>query len=67
MKRANKFFPLAAIIIGALISVFAPVASAQMGSVSGVILDVNEKPWAGLTVQAVSDQGMKQEAKTDDQ
>jgi tetratricopeptide (TPR) repeat protein len=67
MKRATKFFPLAALIIGALISVLAPGASAQMGSVSGVILDVNEKPWAGLTVQAVSDQGQKQEAKTDDQ
>src|SRR5260370_2129362 len=38
-----------------------------MGWVSGVILDVNEKPWAGLTVQAVSDQGQKQEVKTDDQ
>jgi len=67
MKRATKFFPLAALVIGALISVLAPGASAQMGSVSGVILDVNEKPWAGLTVQAVSDQGQKQEAKTDDQ
>lgn len=67
MKRANKFFPLAALIFGTLISVLAPVAAAQMGSVSGVILDVNEKPWAGLTVQAVSDQGLKQEAKTDDQ
>jgi tetratricopeptide (TPR) repeat protein len=67
MKRATKFFPLAAVIIGALISVFAPTASAQMGSVSGVILDVNEKPWAGLTVQVVSDQGMKQEAKTDNE
>jgi len=67
MKRATKFFPLAAVIIGALISVFAPTASAQMGSVSGVILDVNEKPWAGLTVQVVSDQGMKQETKTDNE
>ncbi len=66
MKSA-KFFPFAAVIIGALISILAPTASAQMGSVSGVILDVNEKPWAGLTVQAVSDQGQKQEVKTDDQ
>ena len=67
MTRATKFFPLAALILGALISVIAPTALAQMGSVSGVILDVNEKPWAGLTVQVVSDQGVKQEAKTDDQ
>jgi tetratricopeptide (TPR) repeat protein len=28
-------------------------------------LDLNAKPWAGLTVQAVSDQGVKQEAKTE--
>jgi tetratricopeptide (TPR) repeat protein len=67
MKRANNFLVLAAVVFAALISVLAPAASAQTGSVSGVILDVNEKPWAGVTVQAVSDQGFKQEAKTDDQ
>jgi hypothetical protein len=57
MKRANNFLVLAAVVFAALISVLAPAASAQTGSVSGVILDVNEKPWAGVTVQAVSDQG----------
>jgi tetratricopeptide (TPR) repeat protein len=48
-----------------LVSALAPGASAQTGSISGVILDLNAKPWAGLTVQAVSDQGVKQEAKTE--
>src|SRR6266571_7920815 len=28
-------------------------------------MDVNGKPWAGLTVQVVSEQGAKQTAKTD--
>jgi len=65
MKRADKFLVSAALIVGALVSVLAPGASAQTGSISGVILDLNAKPWAGLTVQAVSDQGVKQEAKTE--
>lgn len=65
MKRANNFLVFVALTVGALVSVLAPGASAQTGSISGVILDLNAKPWAGLTVQAVSDQGAKQEAKTD--
>jgi tetratricopeptide (TPR) repeat protein len=65
MKRANNFLILAGLIFGLVISVLAPAASAQTGSISGVIVDVNAKPWAGLTVQAVSEQGFKQEAKTD--
>ena len=67
MKRASNFLAVAAVMFAALISMLAPGASAQTGSISGVVLDVNEKPWVGLTVQAVSDQGFKQEAKTDDQ
>ena len=65
MKRADNFLVFAALFVGALVSVLAPGASAQTGSISGVIWDLNAKPWAGLTVQAVSDQGVKQEAKTD--
>jgi len=65
MKRANNFLVFVALTVGALASVLAPGSSAQTGSISGVILDVNAKPWAGLTVQAVSDQGVKQEAKTE--
>jgi len=65
MKRANNFLVFVALTVGALVSVLAPGSSAQTGSISGVILDLNAKPWAGLTVQAVSDQGVKQEAKTE--
>lgn len=65
MKILNKSVVLAAILTAALASALAPRAAAQTGSISGQILDVNAKPWVGLTVQAVSDQGAKQEAKTD--
>ncbi len=65
MKLFNKSGALAAILVLGLGCVLAPRAAAQMGSISGQILDINGKPWAGLTVRAVSDQGAKQEAKTD--
>jgi len=48
-----------------LASVLAPKAAAQVGSVGGTILDVNAKPWVEVTVEAVSEQGVKQSAKTD--
>jgi len=56
---------LAVILAFACMFAFAPKAAAQNGSISGTVLDLNAKPWAGLTVQIVSDQGAKQEAKTD--
>ncbi len=65
MKICNKSVILAAILATALFSVAAPRASAQTGSIGGQIMDVNGKPWAGLTVQAVSEQGAKETAKTD--
>jgi tetratricopeptide (TPR) repeat protein len=67
MKSFHKSWALAAILVAALASVAAPRAAAQSGSISGTILDVNAKPWGFLTVQGVSDQGAKQEAKTDAQ
>jgi tetratricopeptide (TPR) repeat protein len=45
--------------------VTAPRAAAQSGSISGTISDPNGKPWVGITIQSVSDQGAKQETKTD--
>ena len=65
MKSFHKSWVLAAILVAALATVLAPGAAAQMGSVSGSIMDVNGKPWAEVTVRAVSDQGAKQEIKTD--
>jgi len=65
MKLFTKSAALAAILVAALASVLAPRTAAQTGRISGQILDINSKPWVGLTIQVVSDQGAKQEAKTD--
>jgi tetratricopeptide (TPR) repeat protein len=65
MKRFYKSWALAAILLAALASVLTPRAAAQTGSISGSILDVNAKPWAEVVIRVVSDQGAKQETKTD--
>src|SRR5215472_12529315 len=65
MKIFNKPVLLTAILVAALALMSAPRAAAQTGSVSGQIMDINAKPWVGLTVQATGDQGSKQTAKTD--
>jgi tetratricopeptide (TPR) repeat protein len=66
MKQLMKSWALAAILVMALASVFAPRAAAQNdGTINGKILDVEGKPWAEMTIQAVSDQGAKSETKTD--
>jgi len=67
MKRLGKSMWLAVLLAGALVTVLSPRAAAQNGSIVGTILDVNGKPWFGLNVQAVSDQGAKTEGKTDAQ
>jgi tetratricopeptide (TPR) repeat protein len=65
MKRLGKSMGLAVLLAGALVTVLSPRAAAQNGSIAGTVLDVNGKPWFGLNVQAVSDQGSKLDAKTD--
>jgi tetratricopeptide (TPR) repeat protein len=65
MKRFHKSWTLAVMVVAALASVAAPRASGQTGSISGSILDINAKPWAEVGIRAVSDQGAKQETKTD--
>ena len=65
MKRFRKSWALATILVAALASVLAPRAAAQTGSISGTILDVTGKPWADVLIRSVSDQGAKQETKTD--
>lgn len=65
MKRILKSMMFAVLLAGALTTALAPHAAAQSGSISGTILDINGKPWFGLTVEAVSDQGTKSDAKTD--
>src|SRR2546429_8859688 len=61
MKSFLKSWALAAILMGAL----APRAAAQTGSIAGTILDVNGNPWPEVVIRSVSDQGAKQETKTD--
>jgi hypothetical protein len=47
-------------------SVLVPRAAAQGdGVVRGQIMDVTGKPWADMGIQLVSDQGVKQDTKTD--
>ena len=66
MKRIYKSWALAAILVGVLAGAFASRAAAQGDStIKGQILDINGKPWADMGVQAVSDQGIKTDAKTD--
>ena len=65
MKILNKSVVGTAILAAALFSMLAPRAAAQTGTVSGQIMDVNGKPWVGLTVQVESEQGAKQTGKTD--
>ena len=65
MKTFKKPIVLTTILVAALALLSAPRAAAQTGSISGQILDINAKPWAGLTVQATSEQGAKETAKTD--
>ena len=63
-KLALRAF--AAMAITVLAGICVPRAAAQSnGSISGQILDITGKPWADLGIQAVSDQGAKQEGKTD--
>src|ERR1700680_1274498 len=65
MKRLGKSMWLAVLLAGSLVTVLSPRAAAQSGSIAGTILDINGKPWFGLNVEAVSDQGAKLNAKTD--
>lgn len=65
MKRSYKSWALAAILVATMASIVVPRAAAQTGSISGSIVDVTGKPWAEVVIRAVSDQGAKQETKTD--
>lgn len=65
MKIFNRFAVAAAMFVAGLVFALPPRAAAQSGSISGSIMDVQGKPWASVGVQAVSEQGVKQETKTD--
>lgn len=65
MKSFRKSWALAVVVVAALATFGAPRAAAQNGSISGVIQDISGNPWGDVTIRAVSDQGAKQESKTD--
>jgi tetratricopeptide (TPR) repeat protein len=65
MKGLGKSMMFAVLLAGTLATVLTPKAAAQNGSIAGTILDINGKPWFGLNVEAVSDQGAKTDVKTD--
>jgi tetratricopeptide (TPR) repeat protein len=66
MKSFHKSCVLAAMVLAALASLLTPRAAAQIdGAIRGQIIDIAGKPWAELTIQAISDQGAKVETKTD--
>jgi tetratricopeptide (TPR) repeat protein len=66
MKRYASSWLLSVCSVALLLAVLAPRAAAQGdGAVRGQILDVTGKPWADMGIQIVSDQGVKQETRTD--
>jgi tetratricopeptide (TPR) repeat protein len=65
MKRFRYSWALALLGCAALAAVLAPRAAAQDSGIAGQIMDVAGKPWMDIPVQLVSDQGTKQDTKTD--
>jgi tetratricopeptide (TPR) repeat protein len=66
MMRFHKSLVFAAIVTAVLASAMAPRAAAQNdGVILGHILDVAGNPWANLGIQIISEQGTKQDTKTD--
>jgi len=66
MKTFQKTWAAAALFAAAAIFALAPAAKAQGGgSIAGKILDIAGKPWMGLSIECVSEQGAKSDVTTD--
>jgi tetratricopeptide (TPR) repeat protein len=66
MRKYASSWLLSFCTVALLVSVLIPRAAAQGdGVVRGQILDVTGKPWVDIGMQIVSDQGAKQDTKTD--
>jgi len=66
MRKYASSWVLSVCSVALLLAVLIPRTAAQNdGAVRGQILDVTAKPWADIGMQLVSDQGVKQETKTD--
>jgi tetratricopeptide (TPR) repeat protein len=65
-SHRNMSWVLAGALVAVLACVLTPRAVAQLdGAITGQLLDVAGKPWADISVEAVSEQGAKTETKTD--
>lgn len=65
-KKYASSWLLSFCTVALFVSVLVPRAAAQnVGVVRGQILDVTAKPWVDIPIQLVSDQGVKQDTKTD--
>lgn len=64
-KAFAKTGAMAAVILAALLFASAPQAKAQDSGISGLLTDLDNKPWANQTVTLEGDQGTKSEAKSD--
>ncbi len=64
MKRILNSMMFAVLLAGAMVTMLAPHAAAQNGSIIGTIIGVDGKPLANLSVEAVSDQGAKYSGTT---
>ena len=66
MRKYASSWLLSVCSVALLLAVLIPRAAAQSdGVVRGQSLDVTAKPWADMPIQLVSDQGAKQDTKTD--
>ncbi|HTC66565.1 MAG TPA: tetratricopeptide repeat protein [Candidatus Acidoferrum sp.] len=66
MTKYASSWGLSVCSVALLLAVLIPPAAAQGdGVVRGQIMDVTGKPWADMGIQLVSDQGAKQDTKTD--
>jgi Flp pilus assembly protein TadD len=66
MRKYASSWLLSVCSVALLLAVLIPRAAAQGdGVVRGQILDVTAKPWVDVAIQLVSDQGAKQDTKTD--
>jgi tetratricopeptide (TPR) repeat protein len=66
MRKYASSWLLSVCSVALLLAMLIPRAAAQSdGVVRGQIMDVTGKPWADIGMQLVSDQGAKQDTKTD--
>ena len=65
MKNSKKSWLLSACALALLLAFAVPPAAAQNGGIRGQVIDVAGKPWVGIGIQSVNDQGSKADTKTD--